>query len=319
MNTEEKRIPDFILVGAAKAGTTALAHYLDEHPQVYLSPIKEPNYFSKSDIHPEFFRELLKDRLSLFNIENYLAETKLKPRHSAYITNREDYRALFREAGNNKITGEGSVSYLWSPSAAKEIFNSNPDTKIIIVLRNPVERAFSHYLMDLRINFTSLPFRDALEQDLKSEHKSWNASSQYVELGMYAEQVKRYLDLFPALQIKIILHEDLKKSALKTIQDTYTFLGIDKEFVPNLAERHNESFLFRNATINALYRRVRLVQWIKNNVGKSLKRNLRNILSKKGSLPLLQQAEKDLLLPYFRDDILKLQNLINRDLSSWLK
>ena len=319
MNTTSNTFPNFFIVGAAKAGTTSLAHYLDEHPQVYLSPIKEPNYFSRNDIHPEYFRKLLKERLALFNIKHYLSESELKSRHSAYITDLKQYQDLFRDAKPNQILGEASVSYLWSQTAAKEIFNANSNAKIIIVLRNPIERAFSHYLMDLRLNFTNLNFHDALVEDLIAKHKSWNASSQYVELGEYYLQVKRYLDIFPHSQVKIILHEDLKNSTLKTVKDTYSFLGIDNNFTPDLNKRHNETYVFRNDTINTLYRKVKLVYWIKNHVGKSFKTKLRSLLSKKGSLPMITDREKEILLPYFKEDIKQLQTEINRDLSNWLK
>ena len=134
MKITPNTFPNFFIVGAAKAGTTSLAHYLDEHPQVYLSPIKEPNYFSRNDIHPEHFRKLLKERLALFNIKQYLSESELKSRHAAYLTELEQYQDLFRDAKPNQILGEASVSYLWSQTAAKEIFNANSNAKIIIVL-----------------------------------------------------------------------------------------------------------------------------------------------------------------------------------------
>jgi hypothetical protein len=318
MTIQQQRQPDFFLVGAAKAGTTALAHYLNEHPQVYLSPIKEPNFFSKADIHPEYFRDLLKQRLKFFDLKKYLATRPLQQRHAAYITNESDYLALFREALQDQITGEASASYLPSPSAAVAILQANPQARILIVLRNPIARAFSHYLMDLRVNFTSLSFRKALEADIHATHQFWNATSQYITLGLYTEQVKRYMEAFPPEQIKIILHEDLKSNTLKTLYETYAFLGIDTSFVPNLEELHNESFVFRNNFINALYRRINIVEWVNKNVSPQFKKRLRSFITKKKNLPVLSTDDKAFLLPYFKDDIRQLESLINRDLSAWL-
>jgi Sulfotransferase family len=319
MHSSHPNWPDFILVGAAKAGTTAIAHYLNEHPGVYFSPIKEPNYFSRADIHLEHFRELLKQRLELFDLKKYLAERPLQVRHAAYVTEESDYLELFRDAKPSKLKGEASVSYLNAPSASAAILKANPNTKIIIVLRNPIARAFSHYLMDLRINFTALSFRKAVEEDLKAPYQSWNAASQYISLGLYTDQVKRYLQLFPANQVKIILHDDLKLDALKTVQEIYSFLEIDSTFVPNLEEKHNESFLFRNDFINALYRRIKLVAWINKKINPKFKRKLSSLVTKKKNLPTLSQEDKEFLLPYFTEDIHHLEMLINRDLSSWLK
>lgn len=314
-----KNIPDFFLVGAAKAGSTAIAHYLGEHPEIYLSPIKETNYFSRADINPTYFRSLLKKRIALFDIEKYLSSNNFKPQHAAYITKSEHYLALFSKAGSHQLKGEASVSYLWSPSAPSEIFKANPNAKIIIILRNPIERAFSHYLMDLRVNFTNLSFADALKEDMQSPYNTWNARSNYIELGLYFIQVKRYLNLFPNDQIKIILFDDLKKNTKEVISSLYTFLGIDNNFVPDLDKKHNESYLYKNKFINSVTRNAKLTSFIRTILSPKIKNKILPFIVTKSKTPLLTIQERNYLIEYFKEDLKLLESIIKRDLSGWYK
>ena len=149
--------PNFFLVGAAKSGTTTLSKMLEAHPEVYLSPIKEPNYFSK-DILPEKFEPVYRKN-TFFADKTYFSQKPLKKVHLSFVREEKEYMALFEDAGNEKAIGECSTSYLYSSEAAEEIRKFQPDAKIIVILRNPVTRAFSHYLMGLRFGYSSLDFR----------------------------------------------------------------------------------------------------------------------------------------------------------------
>ena len=140
-------LPDFFIAGAAKSGTTSMYHFLDSHPEIYMSPVKEPNHFC-IDIKPsEFSAEfILHEKQKNLDIEKYVAG-EMKQKHWGYfVQNRRDYKMLFKNRTIEKAAGEVSNSYLYSASAAEQIKIEVPGAKIIIILRNPAERAYSHYL-----------------------------------------------------------------------------------------------------------------------------------------------------------------------------
>ena len=199
-----KAKPNFFIVGAAKSGTTSLYAYLNQHPEVYMSPIKEPNYFS-TDIDLEAIRPQVKERIKLLDIDSFIngpMDTKI---HRAFITKEDQYLALFRNVKNEKAIGDASASYLYSKVAAQNIYKFNSEAKIIIVLRHPVQRMYSHYLMDRRMAVTTLEFEKALLEDRNNPSQSWGSKSLYYELSEYFEQVERYYDLFSSKQILILL------------------------------------------------------------------------------------------------------------------
>jgi hypothetical protein len=183
--------PNFFIVGAANSGTTSLYTYLNQHPEVFLPALKEPHYFSQ--IRPAYEQRYMRP----------------------YVTDETAYLQLFRKAGGYKAIGEASTSYLSDPEALRRIRDMVPNARIIIILRDPVERAHSHYLMDVREGRQNLPFFAALQDDWNRKDKGWGVSQLYVELGMYAEQVKRYLRAFGPEQVIILMFEELKGAAAK--------------------------------------------------------------------------------------------------------
>jgi sulfotransferase family protein len=163
-------LPNFFIIGAAKAGTTSLYHYLEDHQEVFMCSVKEPNYFSYDDII----------RQNLYYSEKGFG-------------NKEEYEALFKDVTSEKAIGEASVSYLFYEKTPTKIKAVVPDAKIIIILRNPVDRGFSHFLMDKKLGYISLVFEDVIFK--RVQHKNIDLYyQQYVELGLYHEQVKRYKD-----------------------------------------------------------------------------------------------------------------------------
>lgn len=162
--------PNFFVVGAAKAGTTSIYHYLKSHNDIYLSPIKEPHFFS-TDIKIQDFTSTYKKHTFL-DLDSYFKEKPYEELALSFVKDMEQYYKLFEDHKNEKAVGECSPSYLYSEKAALNIFNFNKDAKIIISLRNPIKRAYSHYLMALRLGQTDLDFREAFEQDLKQEKKA---------------------------------------------------------------------------------------------------------------------------------------------------
>lgn len=311
-------LPGVFIVGAAKAGTTSLYHIMKAHPQIYMSPVKEPNYFS-DDTVVELLRPSLKKRLKAQQIEKFIEGEMKNTIHTAYIRDFEVYKKLFRNIGQKKIAGEASVSYLYSKTAAKNIFYLIPEAKIIIILRDPIQRAFSHYLMDLQLAFTTGTFASALSQDMEVQTKSWGVSSHYIETGLYAEQVKRYLDVFPASQVKIVLYDDLKKKLFDIIKELYAFAGVDDSFIPEISEKYNTAIIPRSEIASYALKFNRLRIAARKLLKGSLKRNIKKIFLKTDELPQITSDEKKLLRTYFKNDVSRLEKMIKRDLSSWLK
>jgi len=308
--------PNLFIVGAAKAGTTSLNNYLAQHPDIYMAPIKEPHHFSY-DIRLSNFKVSYKQQVD-FDIKRYLAQKKLSNRHIAFIENREYYLELFRERKKEKYCGDGSNGYLYSKVAAKEIFKFNPHAKIIILLRNPVDRAFSHWLMDLRNSENDIKnFIKALETDYYQKDKGWGISHLYVELGQYFNQVKRYLDLFPEIQIKIFLYEDFKEDNLRIINEIFDFLelpGIHK--IRKVAS--NKASIPKNIKLIQFLRKMNINNSMYRCLPPSLMRILKNALFDSKKLPVLSKRDREYVFnKYFKADVEQLKNFVNLDLEKW--
>ena len=313
------RYPDFFLAGAVKSGSTSLYYYLDQHPEVYMSPVKEPHHFSYHDMDFEHFRPLIRKRIAAFDLQKYLAADELKMIYRAYIRDEKDYLTLFKNAGSEKLTGEASTSYLWSLHAAENIRAKIPHAKIIIALRNPAERAFSHYLMDLKINFVKGSFQEAIKQDMDVKDPSWGKSAMYVQSGLYYNQVKRFYDQFPHEQLLVILYDELKGSPEKVFKKICSFLGIDNSFLPDLSVKHNAATLPVNRLAGKLMNNTLMRKYVIDKTPGGLKAGLKHFFLKKSGLPELSDEEKRSMLPLFEKDIVSLQQLTGKDLSNWLK
>lgn len=309
--------PNLFIVGAAKAGTTSLYQYLSQHPAVYMCPIKEPNFFAK-DIQLEKVRPEIKERFRLLEIDSFIKSDMKNSIHSALIQDEKQYNSLFRFVKDEKIIVEASTSYLYSTVAAQKIYEYNKDAKIIIILRNPIKRIYSHYLMDKKMAITKLDFEDAITIDRNNPSKSWGSKSLYYELGEYYHQVKRYYDIFPSKNIYLLLSEDLKNDAGAVVKDIFRFLEIESTFEPDLNQEFNVGVLPRNLLIGKMiannYLRIKIRRSISN---RSFKHFIKKILFKKPMEQSLSEETQRQLNSYYEEDIRKLAELIHKDLSHW--
>jgi hypothetical protein len=174
-------LPSFIIVGAAKAGTTAIYHYLRQHPQVYLTPLKETNYLALAGQKLEFCGPGDDDYVNRLS-----------------VTDEDAYRAQFADVRDEIAVGEASPLYLYAPHAAERIRNVVPDAKIIIILRNPIDRAYSAFLHLVRDNREChRDFALALSKERERIEAGWEHIWHYIAMGRYLEQVQRYFDAFP--------------------------------------------------------------------------------------------------------------------------
>lgn len=294
-------MPNFLVVGAAKAGTTSLHYYLSQHPQVYMSRIKEPRFFALEG-------ELLNFR----NPDQDINRTS--------ITTLEDYQKLFQGVTNEIAIGETSPLYLYSPKAVDRIKYYIPDAKLITVLRNPVDRAFSCHSHLIQEGYELLSFAQGLQAEEERIQNNWAHLWHYRKGGYYYTQVKQYFDAFDFEQIRVYLYEDLSSNSTTIIQDIYHFLGVDSTFQPDLT-RMNVSGIPKSRFLHNLFKRNPIKTALKPLFPVDLRKQIaRQVkawnLQEKPTLPSEIRAQ---LVEDYRDDILKLEGLIQRDLSKWLK
>ena len=310
--------PNLFVVGAAKCGTTALYKFLSLHPEVYMSPIKEPHFFSK-DIRYSNFSNQYKRR-NYFNSKKYFSKEKLDYMQIAFIENEEDYMSLFKGSTGEKYLGEISNGYLISKNAHQEIYNFNRDAKIIMILRNPLERAFSHWRQENRSGFSkSNSFYNDIIYDYSLNDEQWGGKSNtYVQLGLYSKQIKKYLNLFPESNIKVLFYDDLVSKPIELRKDLFKFLNI-KEIDIDFSERHNSDFEGRNSLIKNLFKKYRSVDhkmkyWIPNFI-KSISKKL--LFKQKSDRIEIAGDEKIKLNKLFLSDIILVENILNVNLEKW--
>ncbi|UZD23863.1 sulfotransferase family protein [Algoriphagus halophytocola] len=286
--------PNFFIVGTPKAGTTSLYHYLEEHPDIYMSPIKETNFFSYKDIKSQ----------GLFYGEE----------HVRCI---EDYKNQFTGVRGEKAIGEASVSYLYYQGVAEKIKKFNPDAKIIIVLREPVSRGYSHYLMDKKLGLVNLSYSDIVNRSIVHNNMDLYYQ-QYVGLGFYYEQIKRYLNVFGEDKVKIFLFEDLTSDLPNVMKGIYKFLGVSQEFKAKTEVSHNSYVQPKNKFIGRLYGNRILRKFLKQIVGEKTE-YIKSLILKKGKKPDLSEDLKLNLKLLYSENLTKTSKLINKDLSKWLE
>lgn len=315
---EYRVLPNFFIVGTVKAGTTSLYNYMKQHPDVYMSPIKEPHYFSK-DIRCKDFNKDYREHFC-FDMKKYLSKSKLQERHQTFIEEWNDYIELYREVKNEKIIGESSVGYLYSRVAAKGIRDTIPHAKIVVILRDPIERAFSHFVGDFKNGvLESSDFIKEVKKDHGSIDKGWGKTHLYIEIGLYYEQVKRYINIFRRNQVNVYLFDDFKNNPDGVLNDLFKFLNIDTQVKINSIKIYNKAtsprFRKFDKMLNYIGTRRNLSKFLPDNLKEKLKKTYFNDKNK----VVITQEYRKCLLPYFEQDIDKLAKLIDRDLSHWKK
>jgi hypothetical protein len=313
------KLPNFFIVGAPKAGTTSLYAYLDQHPQIYMSPLKEPHYFA-DEFHLENFGDEARTRAErqMRALQDYLNGDMREKRFGGFVLTWEDYSKLFRNVVDETAIGEATPCYLWSKSAAGNIAARIPHAKIIINLRNPVDRAFSQYLQMVTDGVICRSFREQIHASLHSQNKHFSPEWPLLEFGQYYEQVKRYLNAFPRSQIHISFYEDLERAPGPLLSDLLAFLGVDKAVASDMTNRHHEPRIPKLAGIAYLLKRWRIWPYLRYLAPRPLGPRLRSLALRSRASLTVQPADRALLSDYYCDDIKKLEILLDHDLTSWL-
>ena len=290
--------PNFFIVGAAKSGTTSLWMYLKQHPDIFMPEtlnLKEPGYFCH-----------------LYGIKSY-----------------DKYLSIFEKAKGIKAVGEASHAYLSSPESATWIKKFNPSAKIIIILRNPVERAYSLYNWMISEGYEWIfPFEKALEieekrlknEEFKHNNPEYWYNYLYFYSGLYSKQIKRYLNIFPEKQVRIFLFEDLINNPILLTQQIYDFLDVNSDFLPETSKKYNTrktpQFVslqfFCKQKLPVYLRKIRLSKY------KKIQSKILNLNCSMGKNKNLDQETRKKLQLWYKDDLRATAKLINRDLENWI-
>ncbi|WP_136810715.1 sulfotransferase family protein [Desulfosediminicola flagellatus] len=287
--------PNFFIIGAAKAATTSLWMYLKQHPEIFMPEDiehKEPSYFC----------------------------------NSYGVKKKDKYLHLFESAKSRKVIGDASNAYLTSPESAKWINEEIPDAKIIVILRNPVDRAYSLYRWMVSHGYEWIyPFEKALktefsrkdDMDFMIGNPQYYYNYLYFGSGMYFEQLERYYKTFPIAQIKIILLDEIKRDPVGCVRDTYRFLDVDDNYEPTIKIHNKGEFKPVSIKLHFMLRSLEnRYRWMrKSAIIKYLFR--RNQTLFKLRWETMQGDTKTLLQSKYRADIENTSKLIGRDLSSW--
>jgi hypothetical protein len=298
-------MPNFLVIGAAKSGTSATYAYLRQHPQVFASERKEPGFFA------------FEGQRAMFTGPGD------RKYNRGCVTDLERYRQLVRLAAGNVAVGEASTVYLYSPEAPARIRRHVPDVKLLAILRNPVERAYSGYRYLVRDGLERLPsFEAALDAEDDRIRSNWQHIWHHKRLGFYHEQLTRYRDLFPPDQLAVFLYEDLVAAPVQMIQQMFEFLGVASDFTPDVSLKYNVSGTPRSRLLHAALARPNAAKdVVKAFLPAAMRRRMRADLMARNirpSIPPLAAETRRYLVELYRDDTRKLERLIERDLSHWL-
>ncbi|MBB4640707.1 sulfotransferase domain-containing protein [Rhizorhapis suberifaciens] len=269
-------LPQFIMIGAVKAATSWLAFQLRHNPALFLPPI-EPHFFS----------------------------VKFRQGFSWYSQ-------FFREAGAGQLPGEKSTDYLAHPDAARRIAELLPDIPLIVQLRNPVDRAYSEYRMQLRHGLLKGPPEDHLTPS--------NASvPPILDDGLYFHHLKRWMNHFPRSQIKILLHDDIRERPVWVMEEVCAHLGVPFHFVEVRREKADEKVDEQSLHPHRLHHLWRPVhQAVRRLHGNRLFEAARSKLGRPPYCPPLSADLRAHLEEFYAPEVDRLGKLIRRDLSPWL-
>jgi hypothetical protein len=294
--------PTFIVIGAPRCGTTSLHSYLHQHPQVLMSAVKEPNFF------------LGEDAMQMF------AGPGADMIRSQSVLDEFGYRALFPRREGVLAYGESSPRYLSSPGTAQRIRNRLPDVKLIAILRNPVDRLLSEFALRVRDGWEPCSqVEDALADEERRLAEHW-ATGVYRQRGYYGLHLRDYFRLFPPEQLKVFLYEDLVSAPGALFDELFSFIGVEPDFRPAMEKSLNVSGVIRNPLLRFIWTRSnRLKDIVRPLLPQRLRRSISEFFISQGKDKLtFSPALRQELAAGYRDDILELQSLIDRDLSHWL-
>lgn len=292
-----KALPNFFIVGAARAGTTSLDRYLSQHPEIFITSRKDAHFFATE----HFPRTGPGDEVM----------------NKKVIRDEEQYAQLFSRVAGEKAIGESSAFYLCLPGTAERIAQAVPEAKILMLLREPAHRAYSAYMLLVRDGRESLSFEEGLKREEERRQQGFEPMWWYKELSLYYSQVKRYLEMFGPEQVKVLLYEEFYAHPERALRDVFAFLGVREDVAINASVRYNVSGAPKSRRLHTL-----LYKLIDN--PNSLAKHVKPGLAWKAMgkfllkpVPTMNPQLNAQLRDYFAEDVAKLEDLLHQDLLSW--
>lgn len=284
-------LPDFLVIGAPRAGTTSLHNYLGQHPQVFMCPVKEPNFFRQAD-------------------ESF----------SGKSLSQREYEALFDGAKAGQRTGEVSPGYLVSRHGPASVHRLLPDATLIVVLRDPADRAFSDYLSWVRSGGETMDFVKAVREGKGDGVKAFD---HYLNPGYYHRHLSRWLSEVPRENLHVTFYEDLIADPRAFLRQFCDVLGVDSRFSFDVATRYNPSGRPRNRWLQSLLEPSRFTAAVERMLPSTLRHQGHRMLFAARAANLEKErpdpATRQALIETYRDDVTRTQALVGRDLSAWLR
>ena len=259
--------------------------YFSQHPQIFVSHVKEPHFFACPEVEDTYY-------------------------DTEFVSEEARYLSLFNDRDASQFAIDCSPSYMFSEYAASRVYEKRPDAKILIILRDPVERAISHYLMDHRTGYISA----SMIECLKAPEEYQAFYQEYVDMGRYIPQVQRWYQHFGKEQVAVFVFEELRKNTDSTVRSMFEFLSVDVDADIDFAGQENSHSTHRLAILDRLAMSPlwsEMRKWVPHAVLEAL----RSMFWDRSRADF--SAEREWLKQTFADDIEPLQKLIDRDLSAW--
>ena len=269
-------LPNFLIVGAMKCGTSTLRDYLRQHEDVFFAP-REVHFFDRED--------------------NYRRGVRW-------------YEQQFDGGRGRRAIGEKTPAYCFVPEAPERIYHHLPRVKLIWILRDPVARAYSNYWHHWRSGNERASFETAIERGLEEERATGQKNCEYLDKGCYAEQVRRYLEIFPRERMLFLLFEELFRNPEPALRLTFEFIGVTPDVVINTQFRRNTGYLPRSASLSRYSKKM-----FKNSLPHRLIFRLNR--SPRTGYPPMPTETRELLRQYYRPHNRELADLLGWDLKVW--
>lgn len=296
-------LPTFIVIGASRSGTTSLHHLLGRHPDVYMAPVKSPNYFVAGDPLPPW------------------EGPRLRSMAKQWITDRRAYEALFAGATGESAIGEVSPVYLQSRAAPQRILDACPGAGLVAILRDPAERAYAHFLGRRRDGLERrADFGAVVDEELSAPLPDEVAFGSYLGASRYHHFLREYFARFPTNRIRIHLFEDFVASPGTVVADILAFVGVDPDVPIDTAARHNASGEIDGTVRRWLWTRtVALRTALRPYLPTRIRNAGQMVIGASLARPPLPPDVRARIARALRPDVERLESLIGRDLSKWCR
>lgn len=302
-------IPNLFFIGGMRCGSTSIHLLLDQHPEIYMSAVKEPRFFEA---------ELMRRNIELANgdlssdtaYQNFVSGGKHRIK--------KDYLKLFENAREVKYLGESS-HYLYTPETAEVIKQYSKEAHILICLRDPVNRLFSEYQLFKRRGKEIQNFRNFLEQNARIENgKLIELKNGRLNKGLYYERVLHFINVFGKEKVKVVLFEDFTKNEKEVINEVFTWLNIETDQKVSIVHTQQSGEVKNNPLYKFLINNKKIKRLFRNVVPKLLKEKMRaklyNVALKKEEI---DDYSKQMLLTYYAEDKYLLKTHLGLEISSW--